>query len=144
MASGAVMGGISGVIIAKLKIPPFIATLGMMQIARGLALVFSEAKPIYFNDTPSFQLISAQSSISLLIPGLDIPNGAFVMSVLTNGLRVMGVQEEWKIVVTGIIIIVAVLVDLMLRKRMLPRIQPRGADRRHAAAALRGTIIQRE
>ena len=44
--------------------------------------------------------------------------GAFIMSVLTNGLRVMGVLEEWKIVVTGIIIIVAVLVDLMLRKRM--------------------------
>lgn len=44
--------------------------------------------------------------------------GAFIMSVLTNGLRVMGVQEEWKIVVTGIIIIVAVLVDLTLRKPM--------------------------
>ncbi len=42
----------------------------------------------------------------------------FIMSVLTNGLRVMGVQEEWKIVVTGIIIIVAVYVDIMLRRRM--------------------------
>jgi ribose transport system permease protein len=29
----------------------------------------------------------------------------------------MGVQEEWKIVVTGVIIIVAVLVDLLLRKK---------------------------
>ncbi len=44
--------------------------------------------------------------------------GAFIMSTLTNGLRVMGVQEEWKIVVTGIIIIVAVYVDIMLRKKM--------------------------
>ena len=43
--------------------------------------------------------------------------GAFIMSVLTNGLRVMGVQEEWKIVVTGVIIIVAVYVDIMLRRR---------------------------
>jgi ribose transport system permease protein len=40
------------------------------------------------------------------------------MSVLTNGLRVMGVQEEWKIVVTGVIIIVAVYVDIALRKKM--------------------------
>ena len=44
--------------------------------------------------------------------------GAFIMSVLTNGLRVMGVQEEWKIVVTGIIIIVAVFIDIVLRKKM--------------------------
>src|SRR5262249_26109094 len=44
--------------------------------------------------------------------------GAFIMSVLTNGLRVMGVQEEWKIVVTGLIIIVAVYIDIVLRKRM--------------------------
>jgi len=44
--------------------------------------------------------------------------GAFIMSVLTNGLRVMGVQEEWKIVITGIIIIIAVYVDNILRKKM--------------------------
>jgi ribose transport system permease protein len=221
--SGAFMGAISGAVIAKLKIPPFIATLGMMQIARGLALVFSGAKPIYFNDTPNYGLLSPESTISLLIPGLEIPNGvmimfvvaliasivlnrtiigrmvfalgsneeaarlsgikvdnwkiltyaicggicgiaglivssrlnsaqpalglgyeldaiaavviggtslaggrgtvmgtiigAFIMSVLTNGLRVMGVLEEWKIVVTGVIIIVAVFIDIVLRKR---------------------------
>ncbi|MCJ8508848.1 ABC transporter permease [Rhizobium lemnae] len=223
MASGAVMGAISGTAVAKLKIPPFIATLGMMQIARGLALVFSGTRPIYFNDTPNYGLISPESSLALLIPGLEIPNGvmimfivaiiasiilnrtlfgryifalgsneeaarlsgvnvdfwkiltyalsglicgiagliissrlnsaqpalglgyeldaiaavviggtslsggrgtilgtiigAFIMSVLTNGLRIMGVQEEWKIVVTGVIIIVAVFVDIMLRRR---------------------------
>jgi ribose transport system permease protein len=224
LGSGAIMGGLSGVAVAKLKIPPFIATLGMMQITRGLALVISGAKPIYFNDTPSYQYISPESSISMLIPGLEIPNGvfimfivafiasiilnrtllgryifalgsneeaarlsgmnvdfwkiityalsgciagvagllissrlnsaqpalglgyeldaiaavviggtslsggrgtilgtiigAFVMSVLTNGLRIMGVQEEWKIVVTGVIIIAAVYVDIVLRRKM--------------------------
>ncbi len=224
MASGAVMGGFSGLIISKLKIPPFIATLGMMQIARGLALVLSGAAPIYFNSTPNYNLISPESSITHLIPWLEIPNGvfvmfgvaivasiilnrtilgryvfalgsneeaarlsgmnvdfwkivtyalsglicgiagllvssrlnsaqpalglgyeldaiaavviggtslsggrgtilgtiigAFIMGVLTNGLRVMGVQEEWKIVVTGIIIIIAVYVDIVLRKKM--------------------------
>jgi ribose transport system permease protein len=223
MGAGGIAGMVSGFAIAKLKIPPFIATLGMMQISRGLALVFSGAKPIYFNDTPSFAFISPESSISLLIPGLEIPNGvfvmfavailasiilnrslfgryvfalgsneeaarlsgmnvdfwkiatyalsgticgvaglliasrlnsaqpalglgyeldaiaavviggtslsggrgtilgtiigAFIMSVLTNGLRILGMQEEWKIVVTGVIIIVAVYVDIMLRRR---------------------------
>lgn len=223
IGAGAFMGAVSGWTIAELKIPPFIATLGMMQIARGLALVFSEAKPIYFNDTPSYQLLSPVSSISAIFPGIEIPNGvmimfivalissivltrtivgrmifalgsneeaarlsgikvnrwkiltyaicggisgiaglivssrlnsaqpalglgyeldaiaavviggtslsggrgtvmgtiigAFIMSVLTNGLRVMGVQEEWKIVVTGVIIIVAVFIDIFLRKK---------------------------
>jgi ribose transport system permease protein len=44
--------------------------------------------------------------------------GALIISVLTNGLRIMGVQEEWKIVVTGVIIIAAVYVDIVLRRKM--------------------------
>jgi ribose transport system permease protein len=43
--------------------------------------------------------------------------GAFVMSTLTNGLRVMGAPEEWKIVLTGIVIIAAVYIDMLLRKK---------------------------
>ncbi|WP_245794458.1 hypothetical protein [Vannielia litorea] len=43
--------------------------------------------------------------------------GAFIMSVLTNGLRVMGVLEDWKIVIAGVVIIAAVSVDIMLRTK---------------------------
>src|SRR5690349_5705298 len=50
--TGSVMGLINGVIIARMKVPPFIATLGMLNVAKGLALVISGLKPIYFNDTP--------------------------------------------------------------------------------------------
>jgi ribose transport system permease protein len=35
LATGAIAGSISGSLIAKLKIPPFIATLGMMQAWKG-------------------------------------------------------------------------------------------------------------
>ena len=35
-----------------MQIPPFMATLGMMYMAKGLSLVISGLKPIYFNDTP--------------------------------------------------------------------------------------------
>ena len=58
IAAGAVVGTVSGTFIAKLKIPPFIATLGMMLILKGLSLVISGTKPIYFNDTPGFTQIS--------------------------------------------------------------------------------------
>ena len=43
--------------------------------------------------------------------------GAFVISVLTNGLRMLSVPQEWQIVVTGAIIIVAVYFDMARRRR---------------------------
>jgi ribose transport system permease protein len=43
--------------------------------------------------------------------------GAFIMSVLTNGLRIMSVAQEWQTVVTGVIIILAVYADILRRKR---------------------------
>lgn len=42
--------------------------------------------------------------------------GALIMSVLTNGLRVLSVAPEWQTVVTGIIIIVAVYGDQLRRR----------------------------
>ena len=44
---GSVCGLVSGAIWAKGKIPPFIATLGMMMVARGATLLVSGAKPIF-------------------------------------------------------------------------------------------------
>jgi inositol transport system permease protein len=43
-------------LIAYLKIPPFIATLGMMVSARGIALWYTEGKPISF-PTDSFKAV---------------------------------------------------------------------------------------
>jgi ribose transport system permease protein len=220
---GALCGWISGVVVAKLKVPPFIATLGMMMLLKGLSLVISGTRPIYFNDTPEFPAISQESLIGHFIPALPIPNavlilflvaiaasvvlaktifgrytfalgsneealrlsgvnvdfwkiavytvsgaicgiaglliasrlnsaqpalgqgyeldaiaavviggtslsggtgtilgtiiGAFIMSVLINGLRIMSVAQEWQTVVTGVIIILAVYLDILRRRR---------------------------
>jgi ribose transport system permease protein len=217
--TGALCGFLSGIAIAKMKIPPFIATLAMMMIAKGLALVISGTKPIYFNSAPEFTDISLGS----IIPGLEIPNavliffgmailagvilsktiigrytfalgsneeatrlsgvnvdfwkvviytitgaftgiagilmasrlnsaqpalgmgyeleaiaavviggtslsggkgtilgtviGALIMSVLTNGLRILSVPQEWQSVVVGFVIILAVYADILRRKR---------------------------
>jgi ribose transport system permease protein len=223
IGTGALAGALSGTLIAKLKIPPFIATLGMMQAWKGLSLVVSADKPIYFNDTENFYRISQDSLIGYFLPWLPIPNaglillvlaivasivlkstalgrytyaigsneeavrlsgvnvdawkiaiysmssaicgvaglllasrinsaqpalgqgyeldaiaavviggtslsggtgtilgtiiGAFIMSVLTNGLRILSVAQEWQFVVTGVIIILAVYTDILRRKR---------------------------
>ena len=49
--TGVLIGAINGFMIAHYKIPPFIITLGMMTIARGLALIFSNNSSIPINNT---------------------------------------------------------------------------------------------
>lgn len=43
---GAVVGIINGALISKAKLPPFIATLGMMMVLRGLTLALTNGMPI--------------------------------------------------------------------------------------------------
>jgi ribose transport system permease protein len=217
--TGVFMGFIIGIAIAKMKIPPFIATLAMMMIAAGLALVISGTKPIYFNESPGFSDIAMGS----IVPGVEIPNavliffaaaivgslvlkktiigrytyalgsneeatrlsgvntdswkiivytiagtftgiagvimasrlnsaqpalgmgyeleaiaavviggtslsggkgtivgtviGALIMSVMTNGLRIMSVPQEWQDVIIGLVIILAVYLDILRRRK---------------------------
>jgi ribose transport system permease protein len=221
--TGTLMGVINGTIIARMKVPPFIATLGMLNVAKGLALVISGLKPIYFNDTPQFNQGAMGSVVGSIIPGLDIPNvvlilfvvaiiasliltktvlgryafalgsneeatrlsgvnvnlwkiaiyalggtfsglagvmiaarlnsaqpalgqgyeldaiaaaviggtslsggegsmlgtiiGAFIISTLTNGLRILSVPQEWQTVITGAIVVLAVWLDILRRRR---------------------------
>ncbi len=39
---GALIGGMNGLLITKFNVPPFIATLGMLYVARGIALLISD------------------------------------------------------------------------------------------------------
>jgi len=77
--AGAGCGLVSGVIIAKLKVPPFIATLGMMLILKGLSLVISGTRPIYFNDTPGFDQIARGSLVEAVLPAVPLPNGVLIL-----------------------------------------------------------------
>ena len=58
IALGVVCGLINGVLIAKLKLPDFIVTLGMLSIYRGAALIYTDGKPIYGIDA-TFRAIFA-------------------------------------------------------------------------------------
>jgi len=46
LALGTALGAFNGMVITKLKIPAFIATLAMMAIARGGTLVYTDGRPI--------------------------------------------------------------------------------------------------
>jgi ribose transport system permease protein len=225
LGTGALCGLTNGTLISRMRIPPFIATLGMMYIAKGLSLVLSDLAPIYFNDAPSFNKIAMDTPVNRLLPWFPFPVynavlimgaaaiaaalilnrtvmgrycyaigsneeatrlsgvnvaawktaiyalcglfaglggllmasrlnsaqpalgagyeldaiaavviggtslsggegsilgtviGAFVISTLSNGLRIMSVPQEWQIVVTGAIVIGAVYLDIVRRRR---------------------------
>ena len=55
---GALAGLVNGLLIAKTGIPPFIATLGMMVAARGIAKWYTKGQPISF-PTESFARIGS-------------------------------------------------------------------------------------
>lgn len=84
IATGACCGLISGTFVAKMKIPPFIATLGMMLMLKGLSLIVTGTKPIYFNDTPGFTQIAQGSVIGALVPAFPVPNGVLILFLVAG------------------------------------------------------------
>ncbi len=76
LLAGALCGLFNGAIIAKGNIPPFIVTLGMMTIGRGLAYVLSDGKPI--SGLSSSFLVLGRSSVM----GIPVPIIIMVLAVL--------------------------------------------------------------
>ncbi|MEO2075286.1 MAG: ABC transporter permease [Bacillus sp. (in: firmicutes)] len=75
---GLACGLINGVLVAKWKVAPFIATLGMMTAARGLAMVYTDGRPV-------IGLSSSYNNIgSGYILGFPIPVLAFLVIVLVG------------------------------------------------------------
>ena len=70
LATGALCGLINGLMVSKMKVPPFVATLGMLYATKGLSLVVSQLKPIYFNDAPIFNQTAMGSVLGSIIPAL--------------------------------------------------------------------------
>ncbi|NGO44664.1 ABC transporter permease/substrate-binding protein [Streptomyces ureilyticus] len=53
IATGIACGLVNGILISYGKLPPFIATLAMLSVGRGLSLVISQGSPIAFPDSVS-------------------------------------------------------------------------------------------
>lgn len=71
---GGLIGAVNGIMVAKLKLFPWIATLGTFYIARGLAQVITAGKPVT-------QLIPAYSKIGGKIGILPVPALIFFICV---------------------------------------------------------------
>jgi ribose transport system permease protein len=46
LAAGGLIGWVNGLLIVKGKMPPFVATLAMLSVARGMTLVYTQGRPI--------------------------------------------------------------------------------------------------
>lgn len=215
VAVGFAAGSVNGFVVSVMKVPPFIATLGMLTLASGLAFVLGDGAPInglptdygQFANTRVFGLTIPVILMIIAIVGLGLimrrtsyglrvyavggnplaaqiagvktgrvlfsvyaisgalaglsgimlssrvisgsPNlgqgyeldaiaavviggtslsggrgtilgtliGALITSVLSNGLRIMSVPQEWQFVATGSIIILAVFFDMLRQRR---------------------------
>ena len=67
LLSAAACGYFNGTIITRFGFPPMIATLAMMMIAKGLALVITDCRPVYFTDCSWYQDIAISNFLG--IPG---------------------------------------------------------------------------
>ncbi|MEK5186951.1 ribose ABC transporter permease [Solibacillus sp. FSL R5-0691] len=66
---GAVLGAINGVIIAKGKVAPFIATLATMTIYRGLTLVYTDGRPVSdLGNEITFQMLGKGYFFGIPVP----------------------------------------------------------------------------
>ncbi|MFJ7733717.1 ribose ABC transporter permease [Lysinibacillus sp. NPDC097231] len=93
---GTILGAINGIIIAKGKVAPFIATLATMTIYRGLTLVFTEGRPISgLGNSLSFQMLGKGYFLGIPVPVVTTAFAFgilyFIMHKTTFGRRVYAV-----------------------------------------------------
>ena len=95
MALCGLLGAVNGSVISMLKVPPFIATLGMQRLIYGACLVYTGAIPI--------------GGVGK-ITGILI--GVLVFEVLKIVLQFLGVESSYTYIAQGLVIIIAVALDL--------------------------------
>jgi ribose transport system permease protein len=91
---GLMAGCINGAVISLINVPPFIATLGMLTLASGLAYVVGNGAPI--NGLPgSFGQIANTQILGLTIPVLLMIAGIIIFGLVmrrtTYGLRIYAI-----------------------------------------------------
>jgi len=93
---GALCGAINGLCVTRLRLPPFIATLGMMLVARGVALQLTDARAISglgeaFGELGNGALwriekIDEQGFPDIVFPGIPYPVLLMVVLAIAAGI----------------------------------------------------------
>jgi ribose/xylose/arabinose/galactoside ABC-type transport system permease subunit len=84
--AGAACGAANGLVVTMGRVAPFIATLGMMTAARGLALLFSGGRPVS-NLAPAFTDIGSGAIAAVPLPVLIFAAVALLSWVLLRNMK---------------------------------------------------------
>jgi ribose transport system permease protein len=80
---GAILGAVNGLVITRLRLPPFVATLGMLSAARGLTRLWTGGFPIT-NLGEDFQYLATGSKLGIPLPAWIAATLAIVFAVITR------------------------------------------------------------
>jgi len=83
--AGAACGAVNGAVVTRCGVPSFIATLGMMTAARGLALVLSDGRPVS-NMSPALTRLAGDVA-GVPIPALILAAVAVAVAWMLRNLR---------------------------------------------------------
>ena len=83
---GAIVGAIVGTLVAYFRIPPFVATLGMMTAARGLANIYTGGRPVS-NLADGFNWLGQGAILGIPVPMIIFLLVAVVIWVVLNRTR---------------------------------------------------------
>ncbi|TDC09354.1 ABC transporter permease [Nonomuraea longispora] len=94
MLVGLAAGAVNGFLVSKVNVPPFIATLGMLTTASGLAYVVGQGAPINglpqnFGEIANNQIFGLQIPVVVMIVGIVAL--ALIMKRTSYGMRVYAV-----------------------------------------------------
>ncbi|HEY5319245.1 MAG TPA: ABC transporter permease [Galbitalea sp.] len=94
IAVGLAAGAINGFVVSKINVPPFIATLGMLTLASGLAYVVGNGAPINglpsnFGEIANTQILGLTIPVILMIVG--IVGFGIIMRRTAFGMRIYAV-----------------------------------------------------
>lgn len=105
---GALAGFVNGALIAYTKIPPFIATLGMMVTARGIANWYTRGQPVSFPTepymtfgrgmTPVFIFIAVAIIFQILLKYTVYGRRTYAIGSNAEAARVAGINVEHHLV----------------------------------------------
>ena len=99
LASGAACGLVNGVLVTVGRLPPFIATLGMMSVARGGALMLAGGRPISgfpasFRALATGHVLGVPLPVVLMLAVYALANLVLTRTVLGRYTYAIGGNEE--------------------------------------------------
>jgi ribose transport system permease protein len=99
LGTGLFCGLVNGALITLGRLPPFIATLGMMSVARGTALMFTEGRPVSgfsggFRSLATGELLGVPASVLIMVGVYALAHVVLTRTKLGRYTYAIGGNEE--------------------------------------------------